>query len=406
MDDVSRDRSVLRLVVVVTFVGALLGQFATQGMGLFLRDADASSQMISLLYVAAAPYTLRFLWAPLVDRYSPRAESRYSAWIIFCQGAVVLSFAGLLFTDPTSAPMLIIPIVACCMIALGTQFTALGGFMASALTAAAYPKDASAQGAASASGGMFLGAAVLYLLADLGCSAVIAALLAISLLGLVASAMLAPGAETQRTGASAVSIFSQLSIFSAPQARWLLVVSALVNSAVLIPYAAKAVLLIDAGLSVTEGALYGIVLGNAVGALGALIARRYVERFGGVMFLGFVGLLNATSACIIAVLSLDGLDANETILFVVLANAAVFASFTASRAVVMRIARSGRQATDIAGYVGVESIVFLVLVAAGLAVLDDVGVAVISSVGAVLGFLGALVVFAGKRRLIPEGAAR
>ncbi|MEM9813673.1 MAG: MFS transporter [Pseudomonadota bacterium] len=406
MDDVSRDRSVLRLVVVVTFVGALLGQFATQGMGLFLRDADASSQMISLLYVAAAPYTLRFLWAPLVDRYSPRAESRYSAWIIFCQGAVVLSFAGLLFADPASAPMLMIPIVACFMIALGTQFTALGGFMASALTAAAYPKGASAQGAASASGGMFLGAAVLYLLADLGWSAVIAALLAISLLGLVASAMLAPGAETQRTGASAVSIFSQLSIFSAPQARWLLVVSALVNSAVLIPYAAKAVLLIDAGLSVTEGALYGIVLGNAVGAMGALIARRYVERFGGVMFLGFVGLLNATSACIIAVLSLDGLDANETILFVVLANAAVFASFTASRAVVMRIARSGRQATDIAGYVGVESIVFLALVAAGLAVLDDVGVAVISSVGAFLGFLGALVVFAGKRRLIPEGAAR
>ncbi|MEO0429512.1 MAG: MFS transporter [Pseudomonadota bacterium] len=406
MDDVSRDRSVLRLVVVVTFVGALLGQFATQGMGLFLRDADASSQMISLLYVAAAPYTLRFLWAPLVDRYSPRAESRYSAWIIFCQGAVVLSFAGLLFADPASAPMLMIPIVACFMIALGTQFTALGGFMASALTAAAYPKGASAQGAASASGGMFLGAAVLYLLADLGWSAVITALLAISLLGLVASALLAPGAETQRTGATAVSIFSQLSIFSAPQARWLLVVSALVNSAVLIPYAAKAVLLIDAGLSVTEGALYGIVLGNAVGAMGALIARRYVERFGGVMFLGFVGLLNAMSACIIAALSLDGLDANETILFVVLANAAVFASFTASRAVVMRIARSGRQATDIAGYVGVESIVFLVLVAAGLAVLDDVGVAVISSVGAFLGFLGALVVFAGKRRLIPEGAAR
>ncbi|MEM6946346.1 MAG: hypothetical protein AAF565_21585, partial [Pseudomonadota bacterium] len=189
-----------------------------------------------------------------------------------------------------------------------------------------------------------------------------------------------------------------------PRARWLLLVSILVNSAVLVPYAAKSVLLIDAGLSVTEGALYGIVLGNAVGALGAVIARRYVERFGGVAFLGVLGLLNALSAGVIALLSLDGLDATETIIFVVLANAAVFASFTASRAVVMGISRPGRRATDIAGYVGIESMVFLAFVAAGLGVLDDIGVTVITSVGLVLGCLGALAALAGGRYLAPAAS--
>ncbi|MEM8820238.1 MAG: MFS transporter [Pseudomonadota bacterium] len=404
MNDTFHDRPVLRLVAVVTFIGALLGQFATQGMGLFLRDADASSQIIGLLYLAAAPYTLRFLWAPLVDRYAPHAERRYTGWIMLCQWAVVLSFVGLCFTDPAAAPMAIIPIVALFMVALGTQFTALGGLMAGALTVQAHPKGASVQAAASASGGMFLGAAVLYLLADLGWTVVVAVLLTISILGLVAAAVFAPRTETLRTGGKTVSFFSQLSIFTVPRARWLLLVSILVNSAVLVPYAAKSVLLIDAGLSVTEGALYGIVLGNAVGALGAVIARRYVERFGGVAFLGVLGLLNALSAGVIAFVSLDGLDATETIIFVVLANAAVFASFTASRAVVMGIARPGRQATDIAGYVGIESIVFLVFVAAGLGVLDDIGVTVITSVGLVLGCLGALAAFAGGRYLAPAAS--
>ena len=61
-------RPVLFLVGLMTFAASIMAQFATQGVALFLRAEETSSGTIGLIYLAAIPYTLRFLWAPLVDR--------------------------------------------------------------------------------------------------------------------------------------------------------------------------------------------------------------------------------------------------------------------------------------------------------------------------------------------------
>ncbi|MEM0991357.1 MAG: hypothetical protein AAGK00_21015, partial [Pseudomonadota bacterium] len=386
-------RPVLTLIVLMTFAAALVAQFATQGVALFLRSDEASSALIGMLYLAAAPYTLRFLWAPIVDRYPLGGAGRYGRWLIATQAASCLTVAALFMLSPAQTPGLIVAMVAIFMLALGTQQTAIGGLMAAGLRPALFARATSLQGAASATAGMFLGAAVLYLLADIGWWAVIAALLSISVAALFLSMWLSGRADVPRGSEPLPPFLSQFSIFRSFRARQLFVVAFLVDCAILIPYAAKAVLLIDAGFSVSDGALYGIVGGNLLGIVGALGIRPFVERFGGFRVLGGLGLLNII--VILAVLSFgwDQLGETGTVGIILFSNGAVFASFAASRAVALTLCRPGREATEMASFVGIAAVLYLLLAGGGMALLDRVGMASLSLAGVGLACLGVFLCF-------------
>ena len=163
-----RDRQLLVLIGGVSFAAALAAHFAIQGGTLFLRAGDVSSGVIGLLSVAAIPYTLRFLWAPLVDRNPLGRHGRYSGWIVWTQAATCLAMAALALSDPVESPGVIVALISLFMIARGTQVTAVSGLMTAGLSQAAYPNGSSTQAATSALGAVFLGEAVLYLLADMG----------------------------------------------------------------------------------------------------------------------------------------------------------------------------------------------------------------------------------------------
>lgn len=369
-------RPVIILVGLMTFAASIAAQFATQGVALFLRAEDTSSGVIGLIYVAAIPYTLRFLWAPLVDRSNLGGQGRYARWLIVTQIASTMAIALMAFVSPATAPFAIIAIIAVFMVAAGTQQTALGGVMAAGVPAESYPRVTSAQGVAAALAGFVLGAAVLYVLADIGWHAVVAALTIISVAGCLAALKLAPNADVALDStAPRVSMLSHLSIFKDPRARRLFVFSALINGSVGIPYGTKAVLFIDAGFSVADGALYGIVLGNLCGMFGALLVRPVIDRMGGIRVLAALGLLNVAVVLPMATLALNGLGPTGTIALVLFASFSVFASFIASRSVIMRLCGPGRQATELASFVGLEAVVYLVIAGLSLSVLDTVGLA-------------------------------
>ncbi len=132
-------------------------------------------------------------------------------------------------------------------------------------------------------------------------------------------------------------------------------------------------LLIDVGFSIAQSSLIGIVLGNAAGLVGALIARHAVERLGGYRVLMSLGLLNIAVVIFIAVLAADGLQKAEVVTLILYANFAVFAIFTAERALLMPLCAQGRQATELASFVSLEAIAFLIFGGAALSMLDKVG---------------------------------
>lgn len=373
------------------FACGFVAQFAAQGVGLFLRDAGAASGLVGLLYVAAIPYTLRFVWAPIVDRMRPAEGPRFRPWVIGSQVATCLVLAAMAFLDPAASGGLIVLGVAALMIALGTQTVALGGLMIEGLPRNDYPTGAAIKAGASAAAGLVLGAVVLYLLADLGWSVVVGALLTVSVVLLLVAAFaldFGPRVDSE----TPPSLLAQFSVFARPGPRALFVVSILLSMAALLPYAGKSVLLIDAGFTVAQGGLIGIVLGSACGVLGALAARMAIPRLGAFGVLTALGAGNLAVALGLAFALRDGMSAPAVVAGVLWASFAVFATFTANRSLLMPLCRPGRQATEMATFASLEAIVFLAVAGGALALLDRIGITLLLSTMAAITFAGLIFV--------------
>ena len=86
--------------------------FATDGQTIF---ATASLSLLGF------PYIFRFLWAPLLDRFSISALGRRRTWILMTQIGLILGFFGMSFFSPRSFPVLFISIAFLLAILSATQ---------------------------------------------------------------------------------------------------------------------------------------------------------------------------------------------------------------------------------------------------------------------------------------------
>jgi len=60
---------------------------------------------IGIFAVVAFPYTLKFLWSPLMDRYVPPFFGRRRGWILITQALLAAGIASIAFSSPGSSPM-------------------------------------------------------------------------------------------------------------------------------------------------------------------------------------------------------------------------------------------------------------------------------------------------------------
>lgn len=63
--------------------------------------AGVSLTQIGFLTLVGSAYTLKFLWAPFIDRYAPPLLGRRRGWIVLCQLLLGLSIASMGFFDPS-----------------------------------------------------------------------------------------------------------------------------------------------------------------------------------------------------------------------------------------------------------------------------------------------------------------
>lgn len=76
--------------------------FFTQALPAMLRERGVSLEEIGLASLLALPWGLKFLWAPLVDRYGSGRLGRRRSWILPLQGAAVVILIVLAGIDPSS----------------------------------------------------------------------------------------------------------------------------------------------------------------------------------------------------------------------------------------------------------------------------------------------------------------
>ncbi len=382
-------RNLIAAVSLLTLLQGLLGQFAIHGVPLFLRDAGHSAQMIGLVFLAAIPYVLRFVWAPLVDRFGSRRFGHFRSWIVAGQGVACLMVGALALANPAGNPVVLLMLISLMMICIATQLTATGGLMVEKLAPEDRARGASVQSASAGMAGLLLGACVIYVFGDVGWVATVTALLAVSLAGFLVVGTLRLDAG-EAPPAQPGPFWSQLNILKRAETRHLLFVTVLVGLGLVLTYGFKSIVLIDAGYSIAQGGLIGLVFGNAVGIACALAIRPLVDRWGGFACLCLVGALAAVYCVVFSALYAAGLSKTSAAAFVVIANGLTFAAFTASRTLMMGLCSSGNKATELATFVSLEGLCVLLFAGVGNFLAGHIGFSSVMLVAAVGSAAGGL----------------
>jgi len=73
----------------------------------WMTDAGVDLTVIGMMALVGLPYTLKFLWAPFLDRFTLPFLGRRRGWMLLAQIALTVSIAGLGRSDPTQNPWLL-----------------------------------------------------------------------------------------------------------------------------------------------------------------------------------------------------------------------------------------------------------------------------------------------------------
>ncbi len=90
-------------LLVIMALGAASGfpnQITESVLQAWLKDAGSSNTKIGVLTYVSIPYLLKFLWAPLLDRYPLPLLGRRRGWLLVFQLALAAAIAALAFQNP------------------------------------------------------------------------------------------------------------------------------------------------------------------------------------------------------------------------------------------------------------------------------------------------------------------
>ena len=68
---------------------------------LWMQDAKIDLGTITLFSLVGVPYSLKFLWSPLLDRFVPPVLGRRRSWLILTQVGLVSAIAAMALQQPS-----------------------------------------------------------------------------------------------------------------------------------------------------------------------------------------------------------------------------------------------------------------------------------------------------------------
>lgn len=261
------------------FIGA---SFLSTGLTGILRDGGADLSALGMLQLLGLVWPLKFLWAPMLDRWSPRATSgHYRTWLLILQSLMVLSLLGLaLISDPVQGLGAVVILAGAFVLFSATQDIAADALSVRGLNRSQHDSGAGIQVAASYLGTL-VGGGLALLVYDLwGWRAAVMTLVFFTALALATVTRYVEPPRAQATR-SRIRLTDMFGVLSQPGARrWGLVAVPLIALGSGALWSLVTPALVDAGWSLTRiGVVTSVVA--SVPALGAALAGgRMCRRWG------------------------------------------------------------------------------------------------------------------------------
>jgi PAT family beta-lactamase induction signal transducer AmpG len=99
-----------RSIAVVTFLGFSSGiplALTSGTLQAWMTVTGVDLRTIGIFALVGMPYTLKFLWAPFMDRFVPPWLGRRRGWIIITQLSLILGISVMAFSSPQKAPLML-----------------------------------------------------------------------------------------------------------------------------------------------------------------------------------------------------------------------------------------------------------------------------------------------------------
>ena len=74
----------------------------------WMKKEGIDLSLIGLTNLLAVPYSIKFIWAPFLDRYTISFLGRRRGWLLTAQAALIVSIAGMGLCNPVNSPMMLI----------------------------------------------------------------------------------------------------------------------------------------------------------------------------------------------------------------------------------------------------------------------------------------------------------
>lgn len=101
-------------------------------LALWMKDVGVTLTTIGLFSLVGLPYTLKFLWAPVLDAVDvpllSRLLGRRRGWLLACQIVLIAAIAALAVQDPVASPFAVAACALAVAIASATQDIAVDAF--------------------------------------------------------------------------------------------------------------------------------------------------------------------------------------------------------------------------------------------------------------------------------------
>ena len=254
------------------------------GLGGILRQQGVDLEKLAIVQIIGLAWAVKFLWAPLIDRFGSSRFGHYRSWLLVLQPLMVVSLLALLVLRPTEEQLPTLAIViSVFVLASATQDVAADAL---AVRLTEHGQRGLANGFQVAGGyiGNLIGGGAIVALFDaagwIPAVLVLAACTAVAMIAIIALREQVHLVRSDRPSL-AEAYRSMWTVFRQPGAAWWAFATVpLLYVGVSIGYALLTPALVDLGWSLTQIGLTVTMLGSVPAILGALAGGWAIRRFG------------------------------------------------------------------------------------------------------------------------------